>query len=426
MTDKSVDQLVDHLFRRQAGLITARLVRAFGAHHLGLVEDVVQHALMQALHVWPYKGVPQNPSAWLWITARNKALDTLRRDTRFRALQTEIEDTLSSYSAPDEANNRLPGEIADEQLALIFGCCDPALPQPTQIALTLKSVCGFGVSEIARAFLAKETAIAQRLTRARKRISDLKLEFAIPGPDLIPDRLAAVLDTLYLVFNEGYSAAKGEETIRRDIAEEAIRLTLLLLTNPLTQRPEVHALIALMQFHAARLTARTSADGDVLLLDQQDRTQWDERFIKAGLYHLGEASTGTLLTRFHVEAGIAAAHATSADLASTDWHWLTDQYDLLVKMTGSPVASVNGSIARAMAGKVDQARREIAQLINDHTELRSYPFAYAALGELALMQGDKAAALTAFKKSLELPTTEPEKRLLQGKIEKCKMSTRID
>lgn len=426
MTDKSVDQLVDHLFRRQAGLITARLVRAFGAHHLGLVEDVVQHALMQALHVWPYKGVPQNPSAWLWTTARNKALDTLRRDTRFRELQADIEATLASYSLPEETNNRLPKEIADEQLALIFGCCGPVLPQPTQIALTLKSVCGFGVSEIARAFLAKETAIAQRLTRAKKRIADLKLDFTIPGPDHIPERLAAVLDTLYLVFNEGYSAAKGEETIRRDIAEEAIRLSLLLLTNPLTKRPEVHALIALMQFHAARLRARTSADGDLLLLDQQDRTQWDERFIKAGLYHLGEASTGTLLTRFHVEAGIAAAHATSADLASTDWQWLTDQYDLLVRMTGSPVADVNGSIARAMTGKVDQARHEIAALINDHKELRSYPFAYAALGELALMQGDRNAALAAFKKSLALPTTEPEKRLLQRKIERCKISVQDD
>ena len=426
MTDKSVDQLVDHLFRRQAGLITARLVRAFGAHHLGLVEDVVQHALMQALHVWPYKGVPQNPSAWLWTTARNKALDTLRRDTRFRELQPDIENTLAGYSAPEEEDNRLPREIADEQLALIFGCCDPALAQTTQVALTLKSVCGFGVSEIARAFLTKETTIAQRLTRAKRSIADLNLAFAIPGPDQIPDRLATVLETLYLVFNEGYSAAKGEETIRRDIAEEAIRLSLLLLTNPLTKRPEVHALIALMQFHAARLTARTSADGDLLLLDQQDRTQWDERFIKAGRFHLGEAATGELLTRFHVEAGIAAAHATSPDLASTDWPWLTDQYALLVKMTGSPVAGVNGAIARAMAGQVDYARKEITALISRHKELRSYPFAYAALGELALMQGDNASALTAFKKSLELPTTEPEKRLLQGKIEKCKMSTRTD
>src|SRR3954452_1464079 len=312
-----VSNLVDHLFRREAGRIASRLTRVFGAHRLDLGEDAVQYALLQALQHWPYQGIPDNPHAWLTRVASNRALDVVRGDRKLRSidaddapvLQNEVE-ALSVAAAQDQL--KFAAEVDDEQLALMFVCCHPALPRPASVALTLKVVCGFGVTEIARAFLSNESAVAQRLLRAQRLIRDQQIGFEVPGPDALPVRLDSVLEVLYLFFTEGYAPTAGDRLIKADLCAEAIRLTRLLADNRGTSQPECHALLALMLFQAARFASRSDAAGDLLLLEEQDRTLWDRAMIGLGFCHLEQAASGERLTAYHLQAEIAAIHVSTA------------------------------------------------------------------------------------------------------------------
>jgi RNA polymerase sigma factor (sigma-70 family) len=292
-----VNQLMDHLFRQEFGRMVSRLARILGTRRLSLAEDAVQYAMLQALQLWGYQGIPQNPPAWLAKVAYHRALDVLKGERRLRFYEDETEFELKAQIEQLQASKdgdppRFANEIADGRLVMMFVCCHPALSRAASVALTLKVLCGFGVQEIARAFLASEVTIAQRLVRAKRAIRDAAIPFEVPQPELLEERLDAVLEVIYLLFTEGYAATTGDTLVKDDLCAEAIRLGDLLTNNDLTARPECHALQALMLLQAARLPARTDAMGDLLLLEQQDRQLWDQTMIHRGLLHLQQAAHG--------------------------------------------------------------------------------------------------------------------------------------
>lgn len=412
---KNVDRLVDHLFRHKAGEMIAILTRHVGARHLGLVEDVVQEALTRALRDWPFKGVPADPSAWLFRVARNAALDAVRRHATRTRYEADVVDLLESRLASEDARS-FATEIADDQLRLIFIACHPAISPAARVALTLRTVGGFGVGEIARAFLVPEPTIAQRLVRAKRLIADQELPYAVPGPDELAERLSSVIDVLYSMFNEGYGASSGDDLVRFDLCAEAVRLAEIVAAHPVTGNPETFALAALMRFQGARLPARQNEAGDLLLLPDQDRDQWDQTWIARGVEHLAQAGEGERLTRLHLEAGIAACHAVAPDYAGTDWAMIVQHYAALVARDDSPVLVLNQAVAVA---EVDgpAAGLAIARQVAEAPALKGYYFLPATLGELYRRLGDREAAAAAFGLALSLARAEPVRRFLQGRLD---------
>ena len=293
-----VPEVVDHLFRREAGRMVAALTRVFGAENLALAEDVVQESLVQALRAWPFGGVPENPGGWLMRVAKNRALDLLRRETNLARKEEAIRGWSASLSLEDSQ-----GEAMDDQLRMIFICCQPAVPREARVALTLKTVGGFGVPEIARAYLAREATIAQRLVRAKRKIQEIRPPFEVPPPAELPAALDSVLEALYLMFNEGYAASAGEELVRQDVCAEAIRLARLVAEHPSLDVPKAHALAALLLLQAARNSARVDLEGNLLLLSEQDRDLWDQPRIAAGFHHLERAARGPELLRLPPRGG---------------------------------------------------------------------------------------------------------------------------
>ena len=415
-----VGALVDDLFRREAGRLVAMLARIFGPAHLSLAEEVVQDALVRALGRWPYHGIPDRPGAWLATVARHRALDAVRREARLRRLEPEVtrafERLDDAGAAPDAA--RFARELADDQLGLMFACCHPCLPRPAQVALTLKTLGGFGIAEIARAFLADEATIAQRITRAKRRIRDHDIAFAIPAPDEIADRRDAVLECLYLMFTEGHAATRGRDLVREGVCRESLRLTLLLAEHPVAGAPEADALAALMMFQAARFPARTDARGELKPLEAQDRGLWDARLIAEGQAALGRAMAADELSVYHLEAGIAGCHAAAPSWRETDWPAILGYYDLLLGMRPSPVVALNRAVALAM---VEGPERGLAALdaIDHAGALASYHLLPATRGELCFRLGRHAEAWDHFRAALALAATEPERRHLARRIAAC-------
>ena len=313
---------VDHLFRHRAGQMVATLARIFGFEHLDAIEDAVQDALVQALKRWPFEGEPANPSAWLTQVAKNRLLDRLRRGQRWQRRREELERIVTmaaSSEVPAGEDALFSDELRDDTLRAIFACCHPAMPGPGRVALTLRVVGGFSLAEIARAFLSREDAISQRVLRAKQRLKRLDVRMELPPPEELPERLDSALEVLYLIFNEGYSALAGGDLVRTDLCHEAIRLAELLADHPRVGTPPVHALAALLLFHASRLPARSDATRELLLLDEQDRSLWDEGMIRRGLEHFRQSARGDELTQYHREAEIASCHALAGSLAATDW-----------------------------------------------------------------------------------------------------------
>src|SRR5688572_14533748 len=344
-----IAQLADHLFRHEAGKLVSVLTGIFGFDRLQLAEDVVQEAMVKALQTWPYYGVPKNPAAWLTQTAKNLALDVIRREKLFADKQPQIITFIEHWAEecdPDESP-AFDSEIKDRRLQLMFACCHPLIPQESQTALALKTLCGFSPAEIASAFLTTEAAIAKRLTRARQRIQELEIPFEIPSGEDMPVRLDGVLQTLYLLFNEGYKASSGTRLIREDLCHEAIRLAALLAAHPVGNQPRVHALTALMLLNGARLPARVDDDGNILRLEAQDRSTWDKAMIGRGIFHLSQSATGNDISEYHLQAGIAAVHCTAEDYESTDWHRILSLYDDLIELDNSPVVALNRAVALA-------------------------------------------------------------------------------
>lgn len=417
---QELHKLVAHLFRHKSGQLVSTLTRIFGLEHLGLAEDVVQETLLKALQLWPYRGIPANPGAWLLRTARNHALDILRREAAFRDKQQEILQRMQEDSAPHEQNGTayLPAEIHDDQLRMMFACCHPILPRHSQIALTLKTLCGFSVNEIARAFLCGEKTIAQRLVRAKRAIRQSGVRFDVPAGAELPARLDAVLETLYLLFSEGHNAHFGEDLIRQELCAEAIRLTKLLAEHPAGNQPKVHALLALMCLQASRLPARTDPEGELLLLAEQDRSLWHRELMHQGLRHLAASAAGDELTEFHLQAGIAACHAMASSYEETDWQRILSLYDQLMALNRSPIIALNRAVALSM---VHGPKAAIAALrkIADLPSLQSYALLPATFGDLHYQLGEHEVAASYYRRAIKLAGTSPERRFLRKRLLRC-------
>jgi RNA polymerase sigma-70 factor (ECF subfamily) len=412
--------LVEHLFRHQAGQMLATLTHVFGLENLDLAEEVVQEALLQALRSWPFDGIPDNPRAWLVRAARNKALDVLRRQAVLRSKEHELEQRLRERQERQGiAEVPEAGELEDEQLAMIFVCCDPALPAEARVALTLKAVSGFSVAEIARAFLSEEPTIAQRLVRAKRRIREVGITLALPSLAEISRRLDSVLQVLYLLFNEGYGAHTGEDLVREDLCVEAIRLAQLLASRPDTSRPKVHALLALFYFQAARLETRVDGDGNLLLLAEQERSQWDQGLLALGVEQLEQAARGDELSEYHLQAGIAAVHATSASFAETEWSRLVELYDQLLALAPSGVVALNRAIAQSMVEGPERALAALDEL-SAEVGMKNYYLLPAVRADFLRRLGRDAEAAACYREALAYPCTEPERRYLMRRIEGLK------
>jgi RNA polymerase sigma factor (sigma-70 family) len=413
-----VTQVVEHFFRHEAGKIVSTLTRIFGVEQLNRAEDVVQETLVRALQTWPYYGIPRNPSAWITQVAKNLALDLIRRDKVFRNKENEIALLMEQVSADAETIDSASREngIADDRLRMMFTCCHPMIPQEAQVALALKTLCGFSPAEIARAFLTSEAATAKRLTRAKQRIRDARIAFEIPTGDELTGRLDGVLQTLYLLFNEGYKASGGEHLIRAELCHEAIRLAGLLAEHPAGDRPRVHALLALMLLNGARLPARLDAEGNILRLEEQNRSLWDQPTIARGLYHLMQSTADDEASEYHLQAGIAACHCAAQDYPSTDWPRILSLYDRLIELDNSPVVALNRAVAVANVHG-PRAGIEAVEAIHDRQQLNCYYLLYAVLGEFEADLDHRETAMNHFRKALELATMKSEQVFLAKKIQ---------
>lgn len=415
---ENIPQLVDHLFRRESGRMVAALTRSFGPEHLALAEEVVQDALLQALRRWPFHGAPENPVAWLYRVARNLALDQLRRHSTFRnkeadvRLRLETAAAASSHTAPPQAH--LSGEITDDQLRLIFLCCHPEIPRDGRVALTLKTVAGLSVREIARAFLSRESTIAQRIVRAQRRIRTRRFPFEVPSPDELPRRLDAVLEVLYLTFNEGYAAHEGDDLVRLDLCAEALRLTACLAALSPTDQPAVHALAALMEFQASRLPARVDGDGELVRLADQDRRLWDRRRLHRAFLHLDRSARGHRQTVYHLQAAIAAHHAGAPSASSTDWAAILHLYDQLIERNPSPVVALNRAVAVARLHGPARGLKAIEAI--DDPSIDDYYLLDATRAELLTQLGRRREAADALRRALDCRCSSPEQRFLERRL----------
>src|SRR6266699_427271 len=401
-----VSRLADHLFRHEAGKLISVLTGIFGINRLQLAEDVVQESLVRALRTWPYAGIPQNPAAWLTQTAKNLALDLIRRENLFHDKEPQIIAFIEQWPSGSAAGKSpmFESEIRDGRLRLMFACCHPALSPEDQTALALKILCAFSPAEIAKAFLTTEAAIAKRLTRAKQKIRDARIPFEIPTGEELTRRLDSVLQSLYLLFNEGYKASSGEKLVREEVCYEAIRLTCLLAEHAAGNQPKTHALLALMLLNSARNPTRLDGQGNLLRRKEQDRTRWDQPMIARGMFHFAQSAAGEELTEYHLEAGIAACHCAAEDYESTDWRQILSLYDRLVEFDDSPVIALNRAIVVANVHG-PQAGLEAVAAIEGREKLDSYYLLYAVLGEFEAQLNDPLAAAGYFRRSLQLAET---------------------
>lgn len=415
-TDK-IHQLVDHLFRYESGKMVSVLSRLLGLQHIEVAQDIVQDTLLQAMNVWSYGTVPDNPPAWLHRVARNKAIDFLRREKRFRDLSPQYAYLLQSEwtLSPTVSQLFLETEIQDSQLRMIFACCHPAIPEDSRIAFALKTLCGLSVSEIARAYLTQDETIAKRIYRAREKIRTENIELEVPQDDALPARLDTVLKSLYLLFNEGYNSSNPDLLIRDDLCAEAMRLCYLLIGHRVTDLPRTQALIALFCFQSSRLPARLDDAGNIILLRAQDRSKWNRELVNRGFYYLDAATGVQETTRYHLEAAIAALHAAAPSFEQTDWKSIYHLYDVLYRQEPGPIIALNKAIASAYAISRENALQELQRI----TGLEKYYLYHASAGEMYFDLDRKQEARTCFEKALQLTTSLTEQQLLWEKISRC-------
>ncbi|PYL00100.1 MAG: sigma factor, ECF subfamily protein [Verrucomicrobia bacterium] len=412
---QEVSRVVEHLFRHEAGKMVATLTRIFGIEHLNLAEDVVQEALARALQTWPFYGVPKNPSAWIMRVSRNLALDVVRREKVFNDKEPEIIRLMEQSNPAPEVAVFPEQEIADDRLRMMSACCHPLVPAEAQVALALKTLCGFSVTEISRAFLTTDAAIAKRLTRAKQKIREARIPFEIPAGAELARRLDSVLQSLYLLFNEGYKASIGEKLVREEICYEAIRLTGLLAEHAAGNQPRTHALLALMLLNAARIPTRVDGEGNLLRLKEQDRTRWNQPMLARGMFHFAQSAAGQEITEYHLQAGIAACHCAAKDYASTDWRQILSLYDRLIEFDDSPVVALNRAVAVAgVSGP--QAGLEALAAVQKRQCIQSYYLLYAVLGEFEAQLNHSQAAANHFRKSLQLAELKSEQTFLLSRL----------
>jgi RNA polymerase sigma factor (sigma-70 family) len=412
--------LDDHLFRRESGRMVAVLTRLFGVHNLALAEDVVQDAFCRALEVWPFRGVPDNPSAWLMATARNRAIDVLRRERTARTFAPELGRLLESeWTLAPMVDEAFTGaSIQDDQLRMMFSCCHPRLPEDAQIALVLNILCGFGVDEIAAAFFSSKAAIQKRLARGKKTLAGSKRLFDLAGAD-VEARLSAVRRALYLLFNEGYHGASAESAVRIELCREALRLTRLLVETPVAATPATLALAALMCLHLARVPGRVDESGRLQGLRDQDRSRWDRELIREGIALLDRAGPGPDASEYHFEAAIAAVHVSAPSLPETNWDLIVTLYDRLLEHRQNPAAALSRAIALAERDG-PQAGIDAIRAIDGAERLARYPFYEAALGELELRGGQPARAEPHFRAAALQARSPMERRFFEARLQACR------
>ena len=409
--------LLEHLFRHQSGRMVAHLTRLLGPVHLELAEETVQEAMLRALQTWPYQGVPENAAAWLFRVAHNIAIDAVRRNRMLGDKTDAIAAQLSQSAAFAPSDPDVEEQLRDDELRMIFMCCHTEIPRDARVALSLKTVGGFGVREIARAFLADDAAIAQRLVRAKRQIRDERLTLDMPAGSELKGRLDSVLEVVYFMFNEGYNAHAGEDLIRQDLCLEALRLGRLVAESSIVE-PRVDALVALMALEAARLPARVDEAGDLVLFEYQDRSRWDGRLIGLGFHHFDRSIAGAEVSEYHLQAAIAATHARTVDPQSIDWPTILGLYDQLLEISASPVVALNRAVAVAKVHGPAQALAALEPLEGD-PKLRHYHLLMAVRGHLLVELGRRTEAAVCFRAALECPCSEPERRFLRRKLEAC-------
>lgn len=401
--------LIEELYRTESRRVFASLVRLL--NDFDLADEALHEAYAAAIEIWPQDGLPANPRAWLISTGKFKAIDALRRQGRLVELQPEIAARLDGLA--DDNATRAATEIEDDRLRLIFTCCHPAIDPKLQVPLTLREVCGLTTEEIARAFLTSKATMAQRIVRGKSKIREAEIPYVVPSLADLPERLDAVLSTIYLVFNEGYAASGGESLLRIDLTSEAIRLGRLLLE--LLPDPEVKGLLALMLLHESRRDSRVSSSGEIVLLEDQDRSKWHSSLILEGTALVEQALRSRRFGAYTIQAAISAIHAEAPIAAKTDWNQIVVLYSVLQRIDSSPVIELNRAVAVAMRDGPESGL-ELIDRIFDRGELSTYQFAHSARGELLRRVGKHSDALTAFQQALELAQLEPEQRFLASRV----------
>jgi RNA polymerase sigma-70 factor (ECF subfamily) len=401
-------QLIESLYRAESRRVFATLVRLLGDFELA--EEAMHDAFAAAVEQWPREGVPDNPRAWLVSTGRFKAIDTIRRRARFNASLSELAEQLDASRAGTPAESE---DVEDDRLRLIFICCHPALSPEAQVALTLREVCGLTTEEIASAFLTAPPTLAQRIVRAKSKIRDAKIPYQVPSREELPERLDAVLQVIYLVFNEGYAASSGQSLTRADLSGEAIRLGRLLLG--LLAEPEVMGLLAMMLLHESRRAARTSATGELVLLDDQDRALWNREEIAEGKSLVESALSSRRFGPYTLQAAIAAVHADAARATDTDWRQIVGLYDVLLRVVPSPVVELNRAVAVAMRDG-PAAGLELVDAILARGQLADYHLAHATRADLCRRLGRNDDARSSYQLALSNARQEPERRFLERRL----------
>ena len=414
---EQLSRTIENLYRSESGRVLATLVRLLG--DLDLAEESMHEAFAAALESWTLAGIPDKPRPWLISTARFKAIDAMRRRARFDGAQRDLVAHIESRvnNAPGGNEEIADEEIEDDRLRLIFTCCHPALPPEGQVALTLREICGLTTEEIARAFLVTPATLAQRIVRAKAKIRETPIPYEVPTPEELPERLDAVLQVIYLVFNEGYSAAAGAEVTRVELTGEAIRLGRLL--TELELEPEVKGLLALMLLQESRRAARSSPSGELILLENQDRSLWNREQIAEGVALLNKALSSRRFGPYTLQAAIAAVHAEAESVAATDWRQIVAIYDQLVRIQPSPVVHLNRAVAIAMRDGPAAGLRHIDAVL-EHGELANYYLAHSARADMYRRLGRTAEARSSYEKALALTQQEPERHFLEERIRQLK------
>ena len=402
-------ELIPHLFRTEYRKIVSVLCKRFGFDQIEIAEDIAADTFLAASQTWPYKGIPQNPVAWLYFVAKNKAKNHLQRNLVFESKVSE-ELKRSTDEAYETGIDLSPQNINDSQLQMMFAICQPSIPPEAQIGLSLRILCGFGIEEIADAFLSNKETINKRLFRAKEKLRQENVKIEFPGPAEIDERLGSVLTTLYLLFNEGYYSSSQDTTIRRDLCDEAMRLCTMLVENKLTGKPEVNALLALMYFQASRFNARIDQNGELVLYDDQDTNLWDAELISKGAYFLNCATTGNTLSKYHIQAAIAYWGTQKADTPEK-WKNVLQLYNQLLQIEYSPIAALNRTYALSKT-----AGKEAAIIEAEKLKLSNNHFYYTLLGEL-YTDIDNGIARQHFQNALTLARTQTDKQIIQRKID---------
>ncbi|MDN3669399.1 sigma-70 family RNA polymerase sigma factor [Echinicola jeungdonensis] len=418
-TNQEIDLTINHLFRQESGKMVSVLVKIFGSENFELVEDVVQDALLSALETWKFRGKPQNPKSWLYKAAKNKAIDIIRREKHHQNIDFGDPDRkllTSEYSlALTMEELWKDSKIKDDFLGMMYACCHPALSEENQITFILKALCGFSTKEIAKAFLTEDQTISKRLYRTKAFFRNSKLKPAIPPPEELPSRTQAVLETIYMIFNEGYKSTHSDRLIREDLIAQAMFLCKSLIDNNKAQLAEPFALISLMCFHAARSPARISKSGNLIPLEKQDRSKWNRSLIYEGNKYLNKAAFGQEISHYHLEAAIAYEHCIAPNYSSTNWKAIVNYYDALLSRNPDPVISLNRCLAVMEADGPEKALG-VWEKLKQEKILEQYYLYYAAEGEINNRLGNKEKAIAAFNQAQKLTLSENEKRFLMDKI----------